>query len=243
MTPEHRIREIQRFGYSFPISKYLQRGFELFGKQAGFFIAFTLVYFLIMALTNVMPFVGPLAASIILAPGLSVGYALVAHKIAKGQERIEFKEFYQGFDHTGSLAGVTVLTFLMLGAAAVPFVASMFISDFQDVSPLFAVLLLPVLYFAIAYAAAPLFVVFYKMQAWQAMEASRKVITKNWFMVFLMAIVMALMAGMGTMLFFVGLLVAMPVIACTQYAAFADIMKLSSDATEDVDDEILRHLV
>lgn len=247
MTPAtERIREIQTRGYDFAFGTYIERGFHIFGQQAGLFIAFTLVYLAILGFSNIIPFVGPLGANIILSPCLMAGYYLVAQKINAGERQIEFGDFFKGFDHLGKLAVVAVFTSLILAASMIPFGIFVFASLFSgDLTPTFSpgvfLLLIPPIYLAISYAAAPFFAVFYNMEAWEAMEASRKVISKKWFTVFLFAIVLGLIASLGFVVLFVGILVAIPVIALAQYEAFSDIMQLEQEENED--DEVMRHLV
>lgn len=248
MTPAtERIREIQNRGYDFAFGTYIERGFNIFGKQAGLFIAFTLVFMVIVGFASLIPLVGPLAANLVLSPCLLAGYYLVAHKINAGERQIEFGDFFKGFDHLGKLAVVAIFTSLILAASALPFGVFIFASIFSgdllsSVFPFWTFLLLiPSIYLAIAYAAAPFFAVFYNMEAWEAMEASRKVVSKKWFTVFVFSIVLGLIAALGMVVLFVGLLVAIPVIALAQYEAFSDIMKLDQEESEE--DEVLRHLV
>lgn len=249
MTPAtERIREIQTRGYDFALGTYIERGYNVFSKQAGLFIAFTLVFMAIIGFANVIPFVGPIAANIILSPCLMAGYYLVAQKINAGERQIEFGDFFKGFDHLGKLAVVALFTSLVLVASTIPFgvfvFAALFSGDLLSATfPFWTfALLVPAIYLAIAYAAAPFFAVFFKMEAWEAMEASRKVISKKWFTVFLFSIVLGLIAALGMIVLFVGLLVALPVIALAQYEAFSDIMQLEQQE-ENEDDEVMRHLV
>lgn len=248
MTPAtERIREIQNRGYDFAFGAYIERGFNIFGKQAGLFIAFTLIFMVIVGFASLIPLVGPLAANLVLSPCLLAGYYLVAHKINAGERQIEFGDFFKGFDHLGKLVVVTIFTSLVLVASAIPFGFFIFVSafNFGETSATFPfwafVLLIPPIYLGISYAAAPFFAVFYNMEAWEAMEASRKVISKKWFTVFVFSIVLGLIAALGMVVLFVGLLVAIPVIALAQYEAFSDIMKLDQEESEE--DEVLRHLV
>jgi len=247
-----RIREIEERGYNFALGTYLERGLNIFGRQPGLFIAFTLVYMVIMGFSNIIPIVGPLAASILLSPCLIAGFYLVARKIDSGERNIEFGDFFKGFDYLGKLATVAVLTSLILAASAIPlaffgttiafsFSFAVSYGDFSAFPFWIFLFLIPTIYLAISYAAAPFFVVFYDMEGWEAMKASRKVISQKWFTVFGFSIVLSLIAALGFVALFVGILAAVPIIFCAEYAAFADIMKL--DRLESDDDEVMRHLV
>ncbi|MGC8713456.1 MAG: hypothetical protein ACP5RH_13795 [Leptodesmis sp.] len=73
------------------------------------------------------------------------------------------------------------------------------------------------------------FAVAQRMDFWTAMEASRKLITKNWFSFFGFALVLFLMNVAGALLLGVGLLVSIPLSFCAIAAAYADIVGLGSD--------------
>jgi len=266
MTPAtERIREIQTRGYEFAFGTYIERGFNIFWKQPGLFIAFTLIYLAVSGSSNDLSIIVTFAANTLLLPCLMAGYFLVAHKISTGAPEIYFGDFFKGFDHFRNLAIVSALTGLIIIAAAIPFLLVMLISFFwgadglildSDIQhtisrifiegdfifPFWALLLLiPAIYLSIAYSAAPFFVVFYNMEPSEAMEASRKIISKRWFTIFLFSIALGFIAAMGVVALLVGFLATFPAICCAEYAAFSDIMQLEQEENED--DEVLRHLV
>jgi hypothetical protein len=96
-------------------------------------------------------------------------------------------------------------------------------------------------YFGVAWSWAAMFVVFYKMSFWDAMESSRKLITKQWFFIFLFLFIVGLIAALGFVLLCVGMLATIPAAQCMQYAAFADVTKLNE--TPDAEDTIDQHLI
>jgi uncharacterized membrane protein len=61
------------------------------------------------------------------------------------------------------------------------------------------------------------------------MEASRKLITKNWFSFFGFGLVLFLINLGGALLLGVGLLVTIPISACAVAAAYADIVGLGPE--------------
>jgi len=70
----------------------------------------------------------------------------------------------------------------------------------------------------------PLFIIFRGMSFWEAMEASRKVVSKNYIQVLLFLIVLGILLVVGAMICLVGLLVAVPIYFLAVYSAFEDIM-------------------
>ena len=86
--------------------------------------------------------------------------------------------------------------------------------------------LLPVIYLTIAWTFTPMLIIFHKMDAWPAMEASRKIISKQWVMFFLLSLVAGIIASLGVVAFFIGLLFTIPVFYAIAYLAFRDIVGL-----------------
>ncbi|MFM9949441.1 MAG: hypothetical protein ACKV1O_16005 [Saprospiraceae bacterium] len=265
ISATERIREIQNRSYNFEFGTYIERGFNIFWKQPGLFIAFTLIYLSVSGASNDLSIIVTFAANTLLLPCLMVGYFLVAHKISTGASEIQFGDFFKGFDHFRNLAIVSALSGLIVIAAAIPFLLVMFISFFwgadgliwdsdiqHTVSRIFTegdfifpfwslLLLIPSIYLSLAYSAAPFFVVFYNMEPREAMEASRKIISKRWFTIFLFSIALGFIAAMGFVVLLVGFLATFPAICCAEYAAFSDIMQLEQEGNDD--DEVMRHLV
>jgi len=100
--------------------------------------------------------------------------------------------------------------------------------------------LIPIFYFLVAWSFAPMFVIFYKMQPWDALETSRKLITKRWFTFFGFSIVLILIAMVGILLLCVGIFYFYPAVMNAYYVAFEDITKFYEDFEED---DIMDHLV
>ena len=110
---------------------------------------------------------------------------------------------FEGFNYFGNL----VLASLIMGI----FIA---IGTF--------LFIIPGIYLAVAYSFTILIILFLEFEFWDAMEASRKIITKNWFMVFALILVLAILNAVGALLFFVGLLFTIPFTYCVIYFAFKD---------------------
>jgi hypothetical protein len=73
------------------------------------------------------------------------------------------------------------------------------------------------------------------------LEASRKIITKKWFIFLAFFIVVGLMAAAGVIIVCIGLLASLPAAMCMVYASFEDVTQLNDHSGND--DEIERHLV
>ena len=192
---EHLIQQ----GYETDAGKYIRRGWDIFQENMGIFIAYTLIMLLISVVSAFIPF-----GSIVVSGPLTAGFYIVANKISKG-EPYEFGTFFKGFDFFVQLLLWTLVggIFIALGLVA---------------------LIIPGIYLAVAYTFVPLFIVFGKMEFWDGMEFSRKLITRNWWNIFGFVLLLFLINLAGNLAFFVGLLFTIPLTHCAIYAAFEDIV-------------------
>lgn len=238
-------------GYEFKLGEYVGEGFRMFGADAGIYIAFTILYFLISTVAGSIPFIGPIA-SIFINPALIAGWYLYARNQKKGFTR-SFGNFFDGFKIQWiQLVLQNFITGIFIAIAAMivilPFFLSTVIelvSNFSDIENMqdpeqvqallvglitgkfiLGILLAALLAAAIGvlYCLAPMFILFRGMGFWEAMEASRKVVTKNYIQFLLFMIVLMFIGIAGVLVCCVGLLVAIPVIYLAMYAAFEDIM-------------------
>ncbi|QYM79204.1 GYF domain-containing protein [Horticoccus luteus] len=75
----------------------------------------------------------------------------------------------------------------------------------------FVLLILPGIYLAVAYSFALLLIVDKKLPFWDALEVSRRVITAQWWRVFFLLILGAIIGAAGVLALFVGLFITMPI--------------------------------
>jgi uncharacterized membrane protein len=194
-------------GYEVNASDYVQKGWEMFREHIGEFIGFTLVIFAASVISSKMSVLGSLLFSALAAP-LYAGYSIAAFRILSGQS-FQFSDFFRGFNY-----------FLPLFLAGL---ASGII-----VSVGIALLILPGIYLAIGYMLTTFLIIDHRMEFWQAMETSRKIITKNWFAFFVFALILFLINLLGIIALGVGLLVSAPVTACAAAIAYKEIVGLHS---------------
>jgi len=208
-SSERNVDTIVQQGYTVKIGEYLQRGWQIMQQNLGGFLGFTVVLILISLIPTIFPQrLVPLASLIvnIISPILMAGYFIVAFKILK-QQLVSFNDFFQGFNN-----------FLAI------FLTSLLVGIFVAIG--FVLLILPGIYLLVAYTFAIPFVVGRRFDFWEAMESSRKVITKNWFSFFAFVIVLILLNMVGALLLGIGLLITIPLSYCAIAAAFDDIVGL-----------------
>lgn len=246
-----KIQQIIDGRYEVRIGDYISKGFTLMGRNTGGFIGYFLLVMLINVVLAIIPFVGSLA-SMVISPALSVGPYIVANKLDR-DEFTQFSDFFKGFDKLGNLFLTSLLTALIIAGAILPGIIMLFSSgfdfeyfEFTDPNPTILtisilLMLLPVVYLGVSYAFAPMFVWFYDLGAWQAMEASRKIIGKQWGMMLILLIAIGIVAMAGLILLVIGILFTAPAMNCALYAAFADITRL--DEEHDGESDIINHFV
>lgn len=217
------IDNLIREGYSVDASRYIGRGWELFQSNIGGFIGFTLICALISALLtgtssgdsetansllSTIGTIGSFIFSIISGP-LYAGFTIVAFKLIKRQAT-QFGDFFRG------LSGNYFLQLLL---------ANLLVGIFVAIGTL--LLLLPGIYLAVAYMLTVPLIVERKLGFWDAMEASRKIVTKRWFSFFGFGLLLLLMNIVGALLCGLGLLVTVPVTYSAIVAAYENIVGLN----------------
>ena len=192
---------------SLNVQEYIKQGFEMFKAHVGEFVGFTLVIFVASVVSSKLAFAGSFLFSAVLA-SLSAGYGIVAFRLLSGQS-LEFADFFKGFNY-----------FLPL------FLASLAGGFFVGIG--FVLLIIPAIYLAVSYMFTTFLIIDYRMEFWQALETSRKIITKNWFSFFGFSFALFVINILGFLALGVGLLVTIPVTACATAIAYKEIIGLYS---------------
>ncbi|MBI2512297.1 MAG: DUF4339 domain-containing protein [Opitutae bacterium] len=164
----------------------LSRGLDLLKSDYWTFVGITLVMTLVICAASAIPLAG------LLLTGILVG-GLQFYFVRKLRgEKPELGDCFVGFNSmTGALIlGAIVSTVLIIVGAVC--------------------LILPGIYLAIAYKFTYLLVLDHKLDFWPAMEVSRRVITANWFLMFFLLIVAAILSALGTALLIIGVVFTLP---------------------------------
>jgi hypothetical protein len=239
-------------GYEVKIGDYISRGFEIFQKNMGGYIGFTLLYFVIAIVLAFIPF-----GSFIVGPMILFGFHLVSNHISQKQSIPDFGMFFKGFDYAGKIIVITLITTLAVLAFLIPLIIAIVSSIISNAGsspsaeevlriivsgplPFLIIAILGMIYISTCWCFSTLIAVFHNKEAWASMEISRKLINKNWFMVFLLLIVIGFIAMSGIFLLGLGLIFTIPLAQCCIYAAFEDIAGLPTD--DDIDNEIITNI-
>lgn len=249
---KEKLESIINQGYVFHFSEYFDKGMNIFRKDIGSFVGFTLLYLLISIALSMIPIVGSITSALITYP-LMVGYAIVAHQIDRNKS-FEFGTFFKGFDFfTPLLLQYLILTFVSLVFLLLLVIYAYLNLDLDgfDIFALTAeleglalpilLLMIPVFYLYVSWRWAPYFIVFYKMPYWDAMETSRRMIGKNFWPLLAFMVLLALLMVAGAIGFLIGMVFTIPIGMCVDYAAFADVTRLMEQ--EDLDLDLTEHFV
>lgn len=202
------IEELKSIGYQVNIGEYIGRGWEIFSSNIGGFIGYYVIVGILSIFLALVPFFGGLASAVLAGP-LRAGFFIVSFKKMKNQ-KVEFGDFFTGFNYFLPLFLFTFISgiFIILGLI---------------------LLIIPGLYLAIAYSFALPIIIDRKLDFWEAMEASRQVVSKKWFSVFALVFILGLINFGGVLLLLVGVLFTGPLTVCAQAAAYEDIFGLESN--------------
>ncbi len=190
-------------GYDFDIREAFEKAWKIFAAQPVLSIAYTMLIVSIQLLFFV--YLGDLTLlySIFLAPPLFTGFYLAANKINQDLP-VTYPDFFQGFRFFLPVVAIwligQVLTFLGL-----------------------VLLILPGIYLMVAYSFAVLMAIFGGFDFWNALEASRKLITVRWWKFLVLTLILIFINGLGLLMFGMGLLITIPITFYVTYVIFEDL--------------------
>jgi hypothetical protein len=117
-----------------------------------------------------------------------------------------------------------ILTWIIAMPVIIPIVG-MILWNWEPTTmvPLAIVMSIPLIYLGVGWMFAGMLVIDRGLEFWDAMELSRKVVSKHWFKVFFLTILLALVIVVGVLAFFIGFFVAIPLVFGAMAIAY-DIM-------------------
>lgn len=233
------LDEILAREYTVDFENWFRKGFELFKAEGGWFVGFLFVLLLAYALAGSLPFVGRFS-SIFVGP-LVAGMFLVAARLDK-HIPCEFATFFGIRDHYRELVLIVlvqslvtyVLTLVVMGWGNFLVYMGWRHVDFSDFGTMmqfyssqgkrYVLVWLPMLLLFTIWIFAPCFVLFRGYKAWDAMEASRKLVSKKLISWLGFVVLVGLFNAAGLICLVVGLLVTVPTSMCAVYVAFDEVV-------------------
>ncbi len=212
---EHEKKQVTQVPeYDFDIIEIIKVGFNSINGVKGTFVAAFAIYVAIAIVMQIMlgvVFPSPpppaepnylnqqivtILSYPILMP-LMAGIIMLAIKYSR-DENIEFKAIFDYYHLTGKLSLAAILIHIMTIIGIILFI-------------------IPGIYLSIAYIFTLPLIVDKGMDAWEAMELSRKTVTKHWFKVFGLMFILSVAMLLGTLAFGIGLIWAVPLMFITMY--------------------------
>ncbi len=186
------------------MGRWISEGWNLVSQDMGFFAVLTLVFLVISIVA------GSTVLGIVLIGPLQVGYFHILMQKLRGQQ-VGIGEIGRGFELfvPAMLIGILVWAFEIVG---------------------FICCIIPGFIVMAWYLFAPLFVLEKKLDFWQAMEASRALVSRHLFEFVIFIFVQILIMLIGILCCVVGILIAMPVCMAATAVAFRDLVGLEPAA-------------
>ena len=249
----------------FRISDYVSEGYNIAKQNWGGFIGYFILMGFISIAIQFVPFVGGLIGSIV-APALTMGFAVVAHRI-KHNISFTFNDFFKGFDHFKELAlqQLVVLCMILVFLAPLLYIvlikmgiwdmiqnapqgkmdeaeSQIFIDTIKEAFTAANIAIIVICSIAIMLIAAfsafgKYFVVFYGMNFWDGLQASGRLIAANFGYLIVFVIVWNFIIGISVLACFIGTLFTTVAFYCSLYAVFADLTDLSVYTTDGGNDD------
>ncbi|MFN0037160.1 MAG: hypothetical protein ACKVUS_19050 [Saprospiraceae bacterium] len=237
----------------FRLGDYISRGFQFMNENFGLLLAFALVSGVISFFCQSMPYVG-IFLSMAISPILSIGYSQFAYAVTR-ERRADFGDFFKGFSKIGALLLTYLLTAVVSLVAFLPGLLVWYQAGMVDwlvemvaAYPLFqdtpeltemvdmslfwlglVVMLVGALTVSILFVWALQITWFFDAGPLESLDASRKLIARNWGNMLGFLILSGIIAFSGVLLCGIGLLYTAPAMACAQFFAFADMTRLFED--------------
>lgn len=218
VNSQQRIEKIAENGYEFHFDKYLSEGWDLFRKDSGQLILYTLIMLAISFGLGVIPVLGAVGAFLI-GPALNAGFFVGLRKIDQGQ-KVEIGDFFKAFDSWLQLFLFALVSGLLSILA-------------------FALLVIPGIWFAVAISLGYPLVVFAKVEFWDSIKLSVKLVNKKWFSFLGLLIVLGFINLIGLILLGVGLLITIPFTFGVIYSCYKDIVGFDAETERDIADHLV----
>jgi hypothetical protein len=232
--------------------KWIRDGFVYFRRQAGMWIVLTLIFFGLIAATNLVPGVGWLVSALLI-PVFVAGLMTGCRTIELGGE-LELSHLFAGFRHqTGQLLLVGLIGFGLTVLAVMPLAlfGALSLSPMNDGLPassnlsgytlawVISVALFVPINMALWFASA--LVILRKLNAVRAVNVSFRGCLKNIVPFVVYGVILFVLAVLASIPLGLGWLVLGPVALCSVYTAYRDIFSRSAHVGTGEASESIMH--
>ena len=245
------IEELRETKGTFDIGRAISDGWGLVSKHLGYYIGAGVITVIISMFVGFIPFAGSIVNNLIVSPCFTASAIFITWRISKGQDWTDFGDMFKGFSYitpvmiSTLIQGVVMISIGLLcffslipelvdlwqlsqGSGAYQNqeeIAELFQSIFftTKVILLFCGFMLAMLLLSVVWAFKIHFIVVYKMDAWPAMELSRRIAAPNFLRLVGLYIIIGLIIIVSALPCGIGLLFSLPFSIGAVYSAFAQI--------------------
>jgi hypothetical protein len=251
----------------FSIGQALSDGWNLVSKHLGYYILGGIIAVVTGMAVSIIPIAGSAANSLILSPCFMAGAVFVTWRISNGIPWTDFGDMFKGFNFLGPVLISTVIQFAAsMGLTAL--ILMNYLEEIADLISLsqgsgafenqnemkailermfdarfvvmFIALIIALLFIAAIWAFKNHFIIIYKMQAWPAMEMSRKIATNNLLRLMGLFLILGIIIVISALPCGIGLLFSLPLMIGATYSAFAQITH--SDQPDEINEDMFDFL-
>ena len=245
------IEELRETKGTFSIGKAISDGWRIVSKHLGSYIGAGVITVLIIMFVGVIPYGGSILNNLVVSPCFAASAIFITWQISKGHAWTDFGDMFKGFSYaTPVLISTLIQSFVMAligllcffslipqlvdlfelsqGSGAyqnqeeiIELLRSIFFNTKNIL--LFCLFMLAILLLSALWAFKIHFIVVYKMDAWPAMELSRRVTTPNLLRLVGLFIIIGLIVIVSALPCGIGLLFSLPLSFGAVYSAFAQI--------------------
>jgi len=189
------------------ISKWISNGLDLVMGDFGEFLLLSFIYVVILTVAFSTGIIG-----LILVGPLTVGFFYIIFNRIRGKE-IYIGDISRGFNVfvPALLAGILINIFVSFG---------------------FFLLFIPGIIVSALYMFALPLIIERNMDFWQAMETSRKLVTRNIFELSVFMLLLYIFLFIGVILLLVGFFIALPIVFAAVAYAYCDLIGFAEPAEE-----------
>lgn len=252
MTSQHRIEKALETGYDFQPSKYITKAWDTFKDYPGHYIGFVIITVILSMLIGLIPYLSQIY-SMTIGAALGMGFAIFTYMVKVHKDET-FERFFGGLKFILPITGAGIIQTVILLVIASPLIYTFrdtIIELMDDPTPeniiaiagsfsgqgtmIFIVSILAI-YVSLSLRWAPLLVVFHEYSPLDAIRTSFSLVNKNILGHLILFILFFIVAILGVLAFFVGLLAAIPVIHVAEYYGFAEVTGLEDDISHDMEE-------
>jgi hypothetical protein len=250
------LEELKTDTSVFSIGLALSDGWKYVSKTLGYYILGGVIALAISFGVGIIPIVGGVVNNLILSPCLMAGAVYVTWHISQGKGWTDFGDMFKGFNY---LQPVAISTLIQGAATLLLTVLVFynFLPDLLNLVKMsqgtdaftkqeeirqaflqlftgkfivsFFILMIALLFISALWVFKTHFIVVYNMQAWPAMEMSRRIARHNLLPLIGFFLLMSIIIVVSALPCGIGLLFSLPLLIGATYSAFAQITQCDRD--------------